>query len=388
VTPVMGGSTWWRGQLELGRGGPSRLASMEGLRGFAVLLVFLVHYSDLIMPWVGVADVTGSLARRIGDAGNVGVDLFFVLSGFLIYGNLMDREQAYRPFIRRRLRRLYPTFLVVLGAYVVLAIAIPSASPEFPRNPIGMVPYLGFNALLLPGIVPVDSFITVAWSLSYEVFFYLTVPVFISRLHLRERDSHRRVRLLRWCALGTLLLGGLISGTHPRLCMFFGGMLLWEWLRFRWPQEQDDPDRVRSLDRLSSWALVAAIVAAVVLSGTFLQGLPRVAAMLVLWPVLCAGCFAVDGRMRRWFSWTPIRYLGNISYSYYLVHSLVLQGCFLLLERIWPPGGTAGWAYWAFLLPCFALTVVGALGLFLVVEKPFSLDRRSLHPRRLGQRLA
>ena len=134
--------------------------------------------------------------------------------------------------------------------------------------------------------------------------------------------------------------------------------------------------------------LVAAIVAAVVLSGTFLQGLPRVAAMLVLWPVLCAGCFAVDGRMRRWFSWTPIRYLGNISYSYYLVHSLVLQGCFLLLERIWTPGGTAGWAYWAFLLPCFALTVVGALGLFLVVEKPFSLDRRSLHPRRLGQRLA
>lgn len=384
----MGRTTWWHDQLELGRGGPSRLASMEGLRGLAVLLVFFVHYADRIRPWITDASVTGPLAVRIGDAGNIGVDLFFVLSGFLIYGNLMDREQAYRPFMRRRLRRLYPTFLVVLGAYVLLALAMPSASPEFPRQPVQMVVYLGFQALFLPGILPVEAFITVAWSLSYEVFFYLTVPVFISKLHLRERTSPERVRLLRRFALGTLLLGGFISGTHPRLCMFFGGMLVWEWLRFRWPSDQDDPDRIRRLDRLSSAALPTALVLAPILAGTLLQGLPRVAAMLVLWPVLCAGCFAVDGRMRRWFSWTPLRYLGNISYSYYLIHSLVLQGFFLGLEQVWAPDGEAGWAFWVLMVPVFALTVAGALVLFLLVEKPFSLDRRSLNPRTLGRRPA
>ncbi|MFZ4518547.1 MAG: acyltransferase family protein [Microthrixaceae bacterium] len=384
----MGRTTWWRDQLELGRGGSSRLASMEGLRGLAVLLVFFVHYADRVMPWVGEAAVTGALARRIGDAGNIGVDLFFVLSGFLIYGNLMDREQAYRPFIRRRMRRLYPTFLVVLGAYVVLAIAMPSASPDFPRNPLEMIPYVGVNALFLPGIVPVDAFITVAWSLSYEVFFYLTVPVFISKLHLRTRTSPERVKILRRFAIGTLLLGGLISGTHPRLSMFFGGMLLWEWLRYRWPEEESDPAAVRRIDRLSTWSLPVALAVSLMLLSSVLQGLPRIAAMLVLWPILCAGCFAVDGRMRRWFSWTPLRYLGNISYSYYLIHSLVLQGFFLGLEQVWAPDGEAGWAFWVLMIPVFVLTVAGALALFLLVEKPFSLDRRSLHPRTLGRRPA
>ena len=190
-------TVWLRDQLELGRRGAGRLASMEGLRGLAVVLVFLVHYSDLVTPWVEDSGPVALLARRVGDAGNIGVDLFFVLSGFLIYGGLMRREQAWRPFVRRRLRRLYPTFLVVLAAYTVLAIAIPTASDVFPTDPAAIAPFLVVNALLLPGIIPVEPFITVTWSLSYEVFFYLTVPAFITGLHLRTRSETDRWRLMR-----------------------------------------------------------------------------------------------------------------------------------------------------------------------------------------------
>ncbi len=96
------GRTSLRDRLEIGRGGDERLMSMEGLRGLAVLLVFFVHYADLVSPWMSDSGWISVFAERVGDAGNSGVDLFFVLSGYLIYGNLMNPPQAYRPFIRRR----------------------------------------------------------------------------------------------------------------------------------------------------------------------------------------------------------------------------------------------------------------------------------------------
>jgi len=103
----MGATEKLRAQLELNRGGSGRLASMEGLRGLAVLLVFLVHFSDLSSDWLRTAElpipvdchvqgtsVTSEIACRVGNMGNIGVDLFFVLSGFLIYGGLMRRPQG------------------------------------------------------------------------------------------------------------------------------------------------------------------------------------------------------------------------------------------------------------------------------------------------------
>lgn len=363
-----------RDRLELSRGGADRLASMEGLRGLAVLLVFMVHYTDRVLPWIEGTWVEG-FASRVGDAGNSGVDLFFVLSGFLIYGNLMRREQAYRPFVRRRLRRIYPTFLVVLAAYVVVSFAIPSES-KLPGSLAEIPPYLLFNALLLPGIIPVPAFITVAWSLSYEVFFYLTVPILITRLNLRERTEQWRWRFFVRLALGLVLLGGVISGAHPRMSMFVGGMLLWEWLTYRWPRQADDPEAVRKVDRWSTVALVVGVLSLFVLPGDFAFNLPRVVVLLVAWPVLCAGCFAVDRRCRRWFSWTPLRLLGNVSYSFYLVHSLVLQAFAFGLKQVWPPpSGGAGWLWFVALVPAFAASVAASIMLFLAVEKPLSLSK-------------
>jgi len=369
-----------RGRLELSRGGADRLASMEGLRGLAVLLVFMVHYTDRVLPWIEGTWVEG-IAFRVGDGWNSGVDLFFVLSGFLIYGNLMRREQAYRPFVRRRLRRIYPTFLVVLAAYVVVSFAIPSES-KLPASLAGIPPYLLFNALMLPGIIPVPAFITVAWSLSYELFFYLTVPILITRLRLRERTEEWRWRFLVRLALGLLLLGGIISGTHPRMSMFVGGMLVWEWLTYRWPRRADDPVAARSVDRWSMAALAVGVLSPLILTSDIALGLPRIAVLLVAWPVLCAGCFAVAGRCRRWFSWTPLRLLGNVSYSFYLIHALVLNVFTYGLKQVFPPpAGGAGWLWFVALVPALAVSVAASVTLFLGVEKPLSLAALDLRSR-------
>ena len=95
---------------------------MEGLRGFAVLLVFFVHYMALIEPWLGDdAAWAETVSLVVADVGNAGVDLFFMLSGYLIYGSLLARPQPYGLFLRRRIERLYPTFLVVFLVILYLA---------------------------------------------------------------------------------------------------------------------------------------------------------------------------------------------------------------------------------------------------------------------------
>ena len=77
--------SWWRSQFELARGQDSgNVPAMEGLRGFAVFLVFLVHYSTLITPWIAEGSFIRLLAAGLHSIGNAGVDLFFMLRGYLI----------------------------------------------------------------------------------------------------------------------------------------------------------------------------------------------------------------------------------------------------------------------------------------------------------------
>jgi len=345
---------------------------MEGLRGLAVALVFLVHFSDLSAPWVASSSWTGAFAARVGNASNIGVDLFFVLSGFLIYGNLMDRPQAYRPYARRRLRRVYPTYLFVLALYVALSLALPSQS-KLPSGAAAIVGAVIANVLLLPGIIPVAPIITVAWTLSYEVFFYLTVPLLISGLNLRERTSAWRVRLFVGLSATTAVAGAAISGSHLRLAMFFAGMILWEWITSRSQEFTYNAQKAQRLDQAGLGALVVAVIAPMVLLSGIAGGGPRLIVLWVAWPVLCAACFCVDGRARRLFSWTPLRWLGNISFSYYLTHSLVLQGFFEALRKVVDPTGQQAWVWWGLMIPAFVLTVGAALGLFIAVERRYSL---------------
>jgi peptidoglycan/LPS O-acetylase OafA/YrhL len=107
-------------QFELSRRGDAQnVRSMEGLRGFAVLLVFLVHYVALISPWITKNSQLDRILVAIHTIGNAGVDLFFVLSGYLIYCSMMGRPQGAMRFLRRRVARIYPAFCVVFGLYLV-----------------------------------------------------------------------------------------------------------------------------------------------------------------------------------------------------------------------------------------------------------------------------
>src|SRR5207245_8763379 len=131
------------------------------------------------------------ISEFLGTIGNSGVDLFFVMSGYLFYAALIRREVGYFKFTSRRIGRIYPAFLAVFILYLALSAIFP------PQNKIHGGAFLAgryilANLLLLPGILNIRPIISVAWSLSYEFFFYLTLPLVISLARMRQwKRNHR-----------------------------------------------------------------------------------------------------------------------------------------------------------------------------------------------------
>jgi exopolysaccharide production protein ExoZ len=100
----------------------------------------------------------------------------------------------------------------------------------------------------------------------------------------------------------------------------------------------------------------------------------RTGLMGLCFGLLCWVCFE---RPKAWlaagFSWTPLRWLGNMSYSFYLLHGLALKAGFLLLARLAPPSERGGLWFGGWLLPMFALALLTSVVLYLLIELPYSL---------------
>jgi peptidoglycan/LPS O-acetylase OafA/YrhL len=158
---------------------PSHLASLDGLRGLAILLV-IAHNVELI----DAPDMSGALklADYLLNLGWIGVQLFFVLSGFLITGILLDtagKPGALRNFIVRRALRIFPLYY---GALFVIFVLLPHLGAQ-PAMYQAQAPYqiwlwtylsnwtdpIGHNPVSLPHF----------WSLAVEEQFYLFWPLLV-----------------------------------------------------------------------------------------------------------------------------------------------------------------------------------------------------------------
>ncbi len=211
---------WIRTTFEISHPTHRPILSMEGIRGFAVFLVFLVHYVSLVNPWLDKSTATYQVSIHTQSIGNVGVDLFFVLSGYLIYGMLIRKERPFGDYLMRRIQRIYPTFSAVFVLYLGLSAIFPSES-KIPGGLEGAL-FILQNFFLLPGLFDITAIITVAWSLSYEFFYYLLIPVLIAVLRLRLWKWQYRVVL--FLSTTVLLFSYFaIFGGHIRLLMFVSG---------------------------------------------------------------------------------------------------------------------------------------------------------------------
>lgn len=194
----------------LKRAGSPYFAGVEGLRAVAAVLVLLVHVSFVsgLTPSPGA---TGDFTARA----EVGVGVFFVISGFLLYRPWAVAHLRAEPgpevtrFLLRRALRILPLYWVVLAVTLLL---VPSSRPRD-----------GLDALLLPLLGQVYRDQTVflgvpqAWSLNVEVMFYLALPAYallLGRLTRLERVSAlgRRGRLrVELAAVAVLYAAGLLA---------------------------------------------------------------------------------------------------------------------------------------------------------------------------------
>src|ERR1700722_3168357 len=141
-----------------------RLSSIQMLRGFAALAVLMLHISNHIDFYFKKQFLWGAFA-----AGWSGVDIFFVLSGFIImfiHFDDLKHQSNIKSFFVKRFNRIFPIFWVVLFIYGALEISINrSISLEFMTNFV--------KNFFLVKAAATAKIIVVSWSLTYEVFFYI-----------------------------------------------------------------------------------------------------------------------------------------------------------------------------------------------------------------------
>lgn len=369
---------------------PSRSVPMEGLRGLAVLLVFFVHYDGMYSSYLTPGSGLFTLARFWGLVGNTGVDLFFVLSGYLIYGALLRKRGPYLKFIKRRAERIYPTFLCVLVLYLAASVAAPHLSKIHGSVLSGAALILA-NALLLPGIFQITAIVTVAWSLSYEFFFYITIPLVVHFTGMADWKRRWRIIFFASVGIGYLAYSFTVPTSHVRLLMFLAGILLYETIS---SNACKGPLRKGIGDYLVGGLFAASLVLVYALdSEKWLTFLPRIGNTVLPGVLSYEGpykvialtlgcvpfalfCIAGQGLLARVFSWAPARYLGNMSYSFYLLHGATLNAFVLLLHHIIKPDGNSPILFCAMFPVAFSLSWVTSTVLFALVEKPISLRAR------------
>jgi peptidoglycan/LPS O-acetylase OafA/YrhL len=161
-----------------GSGLPRHMQPLDGLRGIAILLVFSLHF----FPWRPSPSLAGKVLNGIFGLGWSGVDLFFVLSGFLITGILFETKgeaRYFQNFYARRTLRIFPLYYGVLLLFIVVVplLRLPLNSAPQGSSWWWWVYLSNFRYAFRPNLS--SGWLGYFWSLAVEEHFYLVWPAVI-----------------------------------------------------------------------------------------------------------------------------------------------------------------------------------------------------------------
>ena len=348
----------------------NRFEYIDALRGWAIFGVILTHAASL----VGI----GGLSAKVAAFGGYGVQLFFVVSGFTIFlvyqKGLAAQKHPAANFFTRRLFRIVPIYwagIVLYSAVYGMDSRGWQPGPELWHIPLHVL----LINLLHPAAT--SSVVPGGWSISCEVLFYLTVPLWVALIRSTRAAlvfcvaamvaAPILIQVMRMC-MGDWVdtFGAQEAGRYyyrslfSQLACFAFGILMY----FLVCQP------ARWLEQLKQWRwnlLLCATAATVFVVGALhLVPFPRA-------HHLYAASFMLLGVALSQVPWKllvnrAVIYLGRISYSAYLVHFLVLKQLSLVVDQ----GGWSKAAYFGVIASVgFAFTVVLASISFRWIEQPF-----------------
>lgn len=336
-----------------------RLQSLQVLRAFAALAVVAYH-TRLILMQQGVADFAGPVLGR----GWLGVNLFFVISGFTILH--AHRKDIGRPdraghYLWRRFMRVYPVYWIFLTLYIAAA-AAGIGKPDFIADPGDMT-----SAYLLVPLVNAPTLpLKVAWTLIYEVMFYalFLIPI-----------------LNRKFGIAALVLWAVLIGVD--LYRADDGM---DALR-AWNLYFVAGIAVRLIVAEFTFGMALSALAGAALTTAFLVPLAPLGlaaavgeesilvALVIPMALVTLGSIALErGTRRRFPAW--LAFLGDASYSIYLVHSAVISVIAELIAKFPLPSIPVPLIYAATAL----IATTGGVVAHLLIERPVLRLMRNLAP--------
>lgn len=325
--------------------------NLQLLRALAAFAVVFVHM-DLFAIQLGIE-------KRWLEFGNAGVDVFFVLSGFLMVHTSMARPPDAIYFFVNRILRIAPlywsiTIFVFMIAYMDIGLlgATRANWMELAKS-IVFVPFTKSNGLVMPVLF-------VGWTINYEMFFYIIFAFFIGLTQSRVVLTSILATSLIICIV---LVGSWFSPetlelrffSKPIILEFAFGMVLAVGL-----------GKSRALGRSQAWWLL--LFSSILLLGgaTTFSGWPRWIVSGI--PAAILLCCAVSLERHGLYSkksWLLL--LGDSSYALYLTHPFALQGLGKLL-----PQGSPLLFVWAVLLCAIALAFLMAILIYKFLERPMT----------------
>lgn len=349
-------------------GGLGYVPELEGLRGIAILLVYVFHADRFVrLPLlIGAGEAPPALADLplvFVRAGHTGVSLFFVLSGFLLSRPFLI-EGAGGPHVDRR-RYAMRRALRILPLYVLAVVVGTLATMREPSDLLRALPYLTFAIGVLPRFEMMPPFTIGMWSLATEAQFYCLLPL----LPLVLRSPGAR-------AAGVALLGAYAvayatwawNPLMPRdgfaayrlgLSVFGRGWLFLAGIGAAWLHHRHGAAlraRLAAVPWLRRGGADAALLAVLVVLGLVLHVTLRPptarweAPPRLLWHVpeaLCWGSVLLllllaPIRVRALVTSRPLVWIGIVSYSIYLSHVPLLAFGLRLIRAQWH-GAVRGW---------------------------------------------
>ena len=307
-----------------------RLVSLDGLRGYLALFVYVNHCS-INWFWLQTGLWRRPPSQLIAHMGSSSVALFFMVTAFLFWGRVLDKgnKLAWTELYLARLARLVPLYVFAVLAMLVLCLGLAGWRLQVPPVDMlkGLVHWSIFTLLRAPdlnGIGTTSHMLAgVVWSLRYEWMFYLALPV---------------LALLTgaWRALGAAVFGvGVLAlllwvgnpaafADWNRLLCFAGGIIAAWWVR-------RPALRAAARGPVAALLALAALIGEVAFFDSPYDWKPLIG-LTVFFTVVASGNDLLGALRSRAAVW-----LGEISYSVYLLHGLLLWLAFRnpLMAPLW-----------------------------------------------------